>query len=119
MIIAAKSIGGRKPKRQVIHHAREEAGLGGAQEKSLDVELRRPLNESRRCGEHRPQHHDREHETFCTDAREHNVGRQLKERVTQEQKACPETEHGGCKAQILVHRERRESGVHPVEEIGE
>jgi hypothetical protein len=51
--------------------------------------------------------------------RKHDVGRQLKERVTQEQETCPETEHGGCKAQILVHRERGESGVHPVEEIGE
>jgi hypothetical protein len=35
----------------------------------------------------------------------------LKERLTQEHEACPKTEHGGCKAQILVHRKRGESGA--------
>ena len=54
----ARAIGGWEPKGQVIHHAWEEAGFRGPQKKSQDVELRRPPNESRRCGEHSPQRHD-------------------------------------------------------------
>jgi hypothetical protein len=80
----------REPVGEVQDHAREEAGLGDAEEEAEDVEHRRPRGEHEQRGHDAPGHHDPRHPPSRSDLVHDQVRGHLEDRVADEEQAGPE-----------------------------
>ena len=105
----------RKPLREVVDDAREESGLGGAQQKPQRVERRGVVHEGHGSRHQTPREHDPRDPHAGADARQHQVARHLEQRVRHEEDTGPKSVHRGGETEVAVHVERCEPDIHPIE----
>src|SRR6185295_11658025 len=113
------AIGGREPQCQIKDDAGIQAGLGGSQSEAKDVEADWSLDQRIGGGERTPDEQNREDPASGTKTHEDEIGRNLKQRIAQEEDAGPEAILRIGKTQIAVHRQRSKRYVHAIEIIDE
>jgi len=118
----------RIPVVQVQQHAREEAGLGRAQQEAQDVEHRvhfqpggprQRLDEGHRAGDQAPGHHDARDPASRAEALEREIARHFEQEIAEKENACAEAIRARRQADILIHRQSGEADVHAIEERDE
>src|SRR5215831_7078475 len=83
--------------------------------KPHDYEAHGPLHEGHSAGDDAPGYHN----ARDPDSRPHflqdDVARHLKQEISKEEDSCAPAEDVGTEPQILVHRQRRETDIGPVD----
>ena len=111
----ARALARGKPLRQVIDDAREEAGLGGAEQKAQHVETGGALHEHHAGRHEAPRDHDARDPQPGADAGEDDVARNLEQRVADEENAGAEPVGRRRETERGVHLQRREADVDAIE----
>ena len=107
----AGAIGGRKPVGEIEDDAREEPGLGHAQQKAQHEEADRAGDGGHQPGDDAPRDHDARDPQARADSLQHHVARHLEQRIAEEEDAGAPAVQVGAQAQVLVHGERRKGDV--------
>ena len=99
---------------QVVNHSGKEAGLGGAQQKSQDVERQRGPNKDHPDRDDAPTHHDPRDPATRSDSVQNEIARHFAQAIPEEKHAGTESKRGGAKSEIGIHLQRRKPDVHPI-----
>ena len=111
----ARPLGSREPQGEEEDDAREEAGLGKAQQHADDVKAGRAGDEGHCPREDAPGEHDPGDPLARAEALQHQVGGDFEHKVGEEEDTGAKPERGLGQADIMAHGELGETHVHPVE----
>ncbi|MNZ80759.1 hypothetical protein D3C78_994030 [compost metagenome] len=109
------AVAGRIPAVDVDQDAGEEAGLGGTEQESQDVEAGRPLHQQQAGRQGAPDHHDGGDPAARPEAFQHQVAGHAAEHVGDEEHPGAETVDGLAEAEIGAHLQLGEADVDPIE----
>ena len=104
----------RKPVGEVEQHAREEAGLGHAEQEPDDGEARRVVDEGHDGGEDAPRDHDARDPYPRADLFHDYVARHLEDEVAQEERSERKSEVGRGQLKITSHRQACEADINAI-----
>ena len=105
----------RKPARQIVDEPRKESRLGQTQEKPERVKAGGAADEHRRRRHQPPRNHDARNPPARADAGEDDIARNLEGHVAQEEDACTEPVGPRRKSERLIHLQRCEPDVDPIQ----
>jgi hypothetical protein len=111
----ARALDGGKPVRQVKDHPWKESRFRQAEQEPQEVETSRARDEHHRGGDDAPGDHDSRDPESGAHALKNEVARHLEEEIAEEEDARSEAEHRGAEVERLVHLQRREPDVDPVQ----
>src|SRR6267154_4319855 len=109
----------REPIGEIEHDAGEESRLGNAQDEPQRVKAQRPLYERAGGRDCAPAAEDDEYPAPRAHALEHEIRRHLEDQIADEEQARAEAEDRGREREILVHGERGEADIQPVDDADE
>ncbi len=113
----ARPLARREPIGEIEDDAGEEAGFGDTEQEAHDVEARLPADQGHGGGDDPPAHHDARDPDARAESLQREIARHLEQEIADEEDAGAGSEHRRREAEILVHGERGEADIHPVEEI--
>ncbi len=111
----ARAVLGRKPVGQIKDDAREKPGLGHAQKKTDRHERDRADRQRHAGGYDAPGDHDPANPPARPKPLQRQITGHFEQEITDEENAAAETEDGAGQANVLVHLQRRETGVGAVD----
>jgi len=106
---------GREPVGEVKDHAGKEARFGKAEQKTQDKEAGRPVDECKGARNQTPADHHAGDPSPRADPLEDQIARHLQYEIAPKERPGAEPKNIRAQPEILVHRQRSESDVHPVE----
>ena len=104
------------PLGEVEHHTRKEPGLGRAQQKAHDVELRGGLDQQRRYRQQAPGDQNASNPAPGTKARQHHVAGHFQQKVADKEDACPQAKDGFAEAKVRLHAQLGKAHIGTVNE---
>jgi hypothetical protein len=107
----------REPIGEIEDDAGEEARFGDAQQKAHHVETGLAIDKSHGGGDEPPADHDARDPDGRAESLERQIARDLEQDIADEKDAGAGPEHRGRETEVLVHGERGEPDIHPIEEI--
>ena len=113
----AGPLAGGKPVRQVHQHARKEARFRDAEQHPEEVERRDAVNHRHGAGHDTPRDHQAADPAPGPEPYQEQVRRHLAQDVTEKEQAGAEAVGGGAEPEILVHAQRGEADVDPVQVV--
>jgi len=114
---STRALGGRNPVGEIEDDAREEAGFGDAQQKAHRIEAPLAADEGHGDGDEAPADHDARDPDARAEFLHRQIARHLEQDIAGEKDAGADAEHRRAEAEIVVHGERGEADIDPVEEI--
>jgi hypothetical protein len=108
-----------KPARHEEDHTRKVARLGNSQQEADDDKRRQAGDQGGGARKHAPGQDNGREPPPRTDPRQHHVGRHLEQHVAPEEGARSQAVFGRGEAKALVHGQRRDGHVGPVERVDE
>jgi hypothetical protein len=106
----------REAMSEIEDDAGDEACFGHAEQEAHEIETGRTADKAHGGGHEPPRHHDARDPHARAEVQQSEIARDLAQEIADEEDADADPEHGRTEAEILVHSERGEADIHPVEE---